>query len=305
MARTKQTARKSTNGRAPRRVVVQKVRGYGTPVSQGPSEEDQDEQKLKDSLDKVSLGDLKAHLTAYKLPATGLRKALQLRLFNHMKENGITDLPDLPQPSTSTTKKPTAKTNKKKPKKIIDDSSSESESEPEPEPESEPDASSEEELDESEEENEDGEVVWQWADDSATGSQDLWRDYSAALQTKLTNAYQKNQKKVRVDTQRFVDLSQTPYLQKRYDDPSRRRLVQRLVKPTSSTKKAKAKAKPKATTSASKKAKKQEEPEESSSDIDIEVESDSESSNDSGGEEELAAEWMWAGDSPGGGHQVS
>merc|ERR1712000_458241 len=84
--------------------------------------------------------------------------------------------------------------------------------------------------DKAEEEEDEEEINWQWADDSATGSQDLWRDYSATLQAKLNKAYQKNQKQVRVDTQRFVDLSQNPYFQRRYDDPSRRRLVQRVVK---------------------------------------------------------------------------
>lgn len=180
--------------------------------------------ELKAALTDTSRSDLKEHLTTLGLSTTGLKKAFELRLFNFLDENDCYDLSQIDTLGKKTNNNKQSKTqskgnadgNKKYAPKKIEDSESEDEDEGEND----------------EEDEEEEEIIWQWADDSATGSQDLWRDYSSDLQKKLNSAHAQNQAKVRIDTQRYVDLSQSPYLQRRYDDPTRRRLVQRFVKKT-------------------------------------------------------------------------
>jgi hypothetical protein len=53
--------------------------------------------------------------------------------------------------------------------------------------------------------------------------------YSDALRNKLEAAFKKGRSKVAIDTERFVDLSN--WIQRRKDDPTRRRAVTRSVGP--------------------------------------------------------------------------
>ena len=352
MARTKQTARKSTGGKAPRKQARRHVGRQMKPRAQlkaanNAIEEEEDCTNLKKAIDECSLEILKTHIKHYGLSDTGLKKALQKRLFDHMKENKIKELPKTKKEEAEEKKEKKKEKKSEKPirkvKKIIDDvSDSEDESEEEKE-EKKPkkptkivakkiiddsddsddedtkmeEPEEEEEEDDEEEEEDEEEIIWQWADDSAKGSQDLWRDYSKNLQDKLNNAFAKNQKKVRVDTQRYVDLSQQPYLQRRYDDNTRRRLVQRLVnkkkkpaKPAKPVKVAKTTAKSKTPTKTSPKTKKkiieEEDDDEDDEELEIDLESDEEEEEeDEEEEDQVSAEWMWAGDSPNGGHQVN
>ena len=251
----------------------------------------------------LSLVDLRGSLEALGLSSTGLKKALQERLVSHMTKNGIVSLPS--SKGKQATKPPATAKPSRKVKKIVESSDEEGSKE---------ELSAEEEDPEDEdiaEEEEDETFVWQWADDGPKGHQDLWRDFPAAMQTKLEVAFTKKAKQQRVDMQRYVDLSQDPYVQCRYDDPTRRRLVQRVAKITSPIK-SKPAAAPKAPAKAPKTAKKiveQESEDEGEILIDLEDEDEEnvEQEEEEEGEEEedSSVEWLWAGDSPGGGHQVS
>ena len=51
---------------------------------------------------------------------------------------------------------------------------------------------------------------WYWADDSATGHQDKWVEYDAARTAMLEKAFAAKQARVNVDTERFVQASDSP-----------------------------------------------------------------------------------------------
>eukprot|EP00026_Physarum_polycephalum_P009006 Phypoly_transcript_09115.p1 GENE.Phypoly_transcript_09115~~Phypoly_transcript_09115.p1 ORF type:complete len:446 (+),score=106.74 Phypoly_transcript_09115:176-1339(+) len=83
----------------------------------------------------------------------------------------------------------------------------------------------------SESEDDKEKVKWVWAGDSKKGSQDVWIEYDADIAEKIENAYKRGKKKVVIDTERFIDLSDpTEFLQRRKDDESKRRVVKRLTK---------------------------------------------------------------------------
>ena len=333
MARTKQTARKG----ARTDTAPTPARSTTLPSTK---EDKKDDTKARAVVQGLAVADLRKHLGQFGLATTGMRKALQERLIAHMTENNIDELSK--KDDKKEEKKAAAPPKpKRKIKKIVDDDS-ESEGEEkeeekeeeeaedvkkttnkkkaspksklkkvvEEEEEEEEDAvllDSDEEEDEEEEEEEEETIVWQWADDGPKGHQDLWRDYGSTMQKKLEAAYTKKAKQQRVDTQRFVDLSSDPYLQCRYDDPTRRRLVQRKVvrtpvKKTTTTIKKKASAPQKKQASPKSKLKKVVEEEEEEEEDAVLLDSDEEEDDDD--EDDGTVEWLWAGDSPGGGHQV-
>eukprot|EP00026_Physarum_polycephalum_P002792 Phypoly_transcript_02800.p1 GENE.Phypoly_transcript_02800~~Phypoly_transcript_02800.p1 ORF type:complete len:820 (+),score=244.36 Phypoly_transcript_02800:152-2611(+) len=90
-----------------------------------------------------------------------------------------------------------------------------------------------EKKDEKEDENEKkkkevlSKVVWEWAGDSKTGSQNKWVKYSDKVTLLLEEAFQNKEKEFKLDAERCVDL--VNMLQRRYDDPNKRRVVQRFV----------------------------------------------------------------------------
>eukprot|EP01045_Picozoa_sp_COSAG04_P014866 COSAG04_NODE_1137_length_8116_cov_3.481976_2_plen_147_part_00 len=61
---------------------------------------------------------------------------------------------------------------------------------------------------------------WQWCDDG-----DQWKAYPEPAATQLEAAYQTGGRRVDVDAERYVDL--TAMVQRRLDDPRRRRRVRR------------------------------------------------------------------------------
>lgn len=66
-------------------------------------------------------------------------------------------------------------------------------------------------------------VQWSWKSDNG------WVAYDHALNTKIEAEYKKGQKRVKVDDERFVDV--THMLQRRYDDETKRREVKREEPP--------------------------------------------------------------------------
>eukprot|EP00004_Rigifila_ramosa_P027436 TRINITY_DN8954_c0_g1_i1.p1 TRINITY_DN8954_c0_g1~~TRINITY_DN8954_c0_g1_i1.p1 ORF type:complete len:445 (-),score=109.13 TRINITY_DN8954_c0_g1_i1:267-1406(-) len=75
-----------------------------------------------------------------------------------------------------------------------------------------------------------GYVRWFWANDSVAkdgtrGHQDVFEPYKKEMCLKLEEAYSKNEKEMKVDSERFIDLQNM--LQRRYDDPMKRRMVKR------------------------------------------------------------------------------
>merc|ERR1712000_328346 len=104
---------------------------------------------------------------------------------------------------------------------------------------------SDEEEDEQKEEEEEEQVIgfWQWAGDSPGGGhQDIWVPYSDSLCKKIEDAWNKGEKEVKVDKERFVDLQNM--LQRRFDDKMKRRSVKRTIKKPASTTKTKSKKTP-------------------------------------------------------------
>ena len=85
--------------------------------------------------------------------------------------------------------------------------------------------------------SDDEEVVWFWRSDSSKNDQqDILVPYSLDFSKTLEKAYiaakastSKKIPKVPVDDERYVDISETPYFQRRYDDPDRCRMVQREI----------------------------------------------------------------------------
>eukprot|EP01112_Ceratiomyxa_fruticulosa_P012215 TRINITY_DN3375_c0_g1_i1.p2 TRINITY_DN3375_c0_g1~~TRINITY_DN3375_c0_g1_i1.p2 ORF type:complete len:244 (+),score=61.79 TRINITY_DN3375_c0_g1_i1:181-912(+) len=71
-------------------------------------------------------------------------------------------------------------------------------------------------------------VQWKWAGDSKTGAQSTWINYDKDIAEQIEKAYQKGLKTVKIDKERYIDLSDSnEFLQRRYDDPNKRRLVKR------------------------------------------------------------------------------
>ncbi|KAK5577428.1 hypothetical protein RB653_002369 [Dictyostelium firmibasis] len=71
-----------------------------------------------------------------------------------------------------------------------------------------------------------GFVQWYWADDSPTGSQDVWVKYSIKLSKQMEADYQgKCSTEIRVDSERYVDTKRM--LQVRYDSKFRIRMIKR------------------------------------------------------------------------------
>ena len=68
-------------------------------------------------------------------------------------------------------------------------------------------------------------AVWQWRAD------DGWKDYAPAVCERVEEAWRQKKDRVDIDTERFVDLKML--LQRRKDDPSKRREVRRFRPPTS------------------------------------------------------------------------
>jgi len=80
-------------------------------------------------------------------------------------------------------------------------------------------------------------VKWYWAGDSVKGTQDKWITYDEATSEKLEEFYQdKRRKKYDIDTIRYVDMSnRTAMVQRRYDDPEKRRAVKRELEDSDSS----------------------------------------------------------------------
>eukprot|EP01112_Ceratiomyxa_fruticulosa_P017992 TRINITY_DN5697_c0_g1_i1.p1 TRINITY_DN5697_c0_g1~~TRINITY_DN5697_c0_g1_i1.p1 ORF type:complete len:421 (-),score=99.92 TRINITY_DN5697_c0_g1_i1:143-1405(-) len=71
-------------------------------------------------------------------------------------------------------------------------------------------------------------VKWFWAGDSKKGTQDTWIEYDADIAEKLEKAWNRKQKTVKIDKERYIDMEdRTTMLQRRYDDDSKRRSVKR------------------------------------------------------------------------------
>eukprot|EP01112_Ceratiomyxa_fruticulosa_P012216 TRINITY_DN3375_c0_g1_i10.p1 TRINITY_DN3375_c0_g1~~TRINITY_DN3375_c0_g1_i10.p1 ORF type:complete len:517 (+),score=118.81 TRINITY_DN3375_c0_g1_i10:274-1824(+) len=71
-------------------------------------------------------------------------------------------------------------------------------------------------------------VQWKWAGDGKTGSQSTWINYDKDIAEQIEKAYKKGQKTVKIDKERYIDLNDpNEFLQRRYDDPNKRRLVKR------------------------------------------------------------------------------
>jgi len=101
-------------------------------------------------------------------------------------------------------------------------------------------------------------VKWMWADD-ARAHQDRWVDYDPALAAKIEAVFLSGKSTFKVDPERYLDFSdRSVILQRRYDDPSKRRAVRRIER-------------------------------------EIEISDDSDSDSDS---EVEIVQWLWADDSP-------
>jgi len=68
-------------------------------------------------------------------------------------------------------------------------------------------------------------VVWSWEGDPDTKGKETWNVYTDTLNQKFEKAFKKGQKKVKIDSERFLDLKNMS--QRRYDDPNKRRRVKR------------------------------------------------------------------------------
>ena len=67
---------------------------------------------------------------------------------------------------------------------------------------------------------------WFWLGDSSAGSQDTWIEYDSKTSELLENGHKAGLARVEVDSERFVDIKNL--LQRRYDDPNKRRTVKRV-----------------------------------------------------------------------------
>lgn len=58
---------------------------------------------------------------------------------------------------------------------------------------------------------------WVWAGDSKKGSQDIWIEYDNDVAEKIEKAFNKGQKTMKLDADRYIDFSDpTTILQRRY-----------------------------------------------------------------------------------------
>jgi hypothetical protein len=120
--------------------------------------------------------------------------------------------------------------------------------------------------------------------------QDIWVQFDSDKLEKIESAFTKGKRKVIVDKERFVDL--TDWMQKRKDDPERKRAVLRSLGPLADLKRSKTGAKK---GSISKKSSK-------TAIVDVSSSSESEEEEDEDDEDdededEMVREWQWAGDS--------
>lgn len=56
-----------------------------------------------------------------------------------------------------------------------------------------------------------GEIQWMWAADTEKGHQDSWEPYTHDLSQKIERAYQKKQKTVKLDHERYIDLGKNEF----------------------------------------------------------------------------------------------
>ena len=71
-------------------------------------------------------------------------------------------------------------------------------------------------------------VSWYWSGDSKHGDKDVWIEYDHPTANKLERAFKRSIKKTKLDSERFIDMSDKKHmLQRRYSDPELARFVKR------------------------------------------------------------------------------
>ena len=70
-------------------------------------------------------------------------------------------------------------------------------------------------------------IFWKWANDSNGKRQNIWSVYDKEIAKKIEFAFLNNEKKFKIDDEKFVDFSSRPFCQRRFDNPIRSRLISR------------------------------------------------------------------------------